>query len=304
MVKTADAKIITSKKGKTCCYINNPDGKGTPILVIHGGPGFGSDPILSEVLGLKSPMYFYDQFGCGGSDKFDNPNDYSLELFIDEIDDVRREFKLTKVILFGMCWGAGLAVAYASREETTGVEALILSSPFLNVAIWERDQMINLSLLPEPERSILGKYEEEGVYVNEYRKALIPYFQHYYFTRGDMPIISRLVFGFQPEVYRIMWGDSELICKGKLKSFDLMDRLPLIKSPVLLVSGDRDTVRVETMKLFYDGFPNAQLAIIPSAGHMIYNEQLEIVKKVIHNFVREVNHYPKKEISPVIHSSQ
>jgi proline-specific peptidase len=303
MVKSANTRIIERATGKTCCYINNPDGEGTPILVLHGGPGFGSDPVLTEVLGLKNPMYFYDQYGSEGSEKFSDPDRYTIDLFAEQIDDVRKEFRLDEVILFGMCWGAGLATAYASKDTSKGVKALMLSSPFLSIGLWEKDQMANLALLPEPERDALMKHEKEESYAAGYKKALIPYFQRYYFTRGDISLISRLVFGYQPDVYKSTWGDSELLCKGKLKSFDLMDIIPSITCPVLLISGDRDVVRTETMKVYQDRFKDAQLAIVPGSGHMIYNEQLSIVKAIIKSFIKEMDNHPKKELPSAIRSS-
>lgn len=297
-------KIIDTEGGKTCCYIKNPNGKGIPIVVLHGGPGFSSDPILSNLLGIKSPMYFYDQFGCGGSDKFDDIDKYSVETFVNQLEDVIVENKLDTVILMGMCWGAGLATAYASLKGVKNIKAMILSSPFLSTPMWEDDQMVNLSLLPDPDRNTLMQFEKNGLYLNGYRRALIPYFQHYYFTKGDLNIIHHLVFGFQPEVYRIMWGNSELLCGGRLKNFDLTKDLGKINVPVLLISGDRDTVRTETMKKYQDMFPQAQLAIIPASGHMIYNEQPSIVKKIIQSFVGDVNNYSKKEIKSMIMSAQ
>lgn len=101
-----------------------------------------------------------------------------------------------------------------------------------------------------------------------------------------------------------MWGNSELLCCGRLKNFDLTKELGKIDVPVLLISGDRDTVRTETMKKYQDMFPRAQLAIVPASGHMIYNEQPGIVKKIIQSFVSDVNNYSKKEVKSMIMSAQ
>jgi proline iminopeptidase len=298
-----NTRIINGKAGKTCCYVNNQENEGTPILVLHGGPGFGSDPILTEILGIKNPMYFYDQYGSKGSDSFDDPSKYTVELFMEQIDEVRKEFGLDEVLLMGMCWGAGLAVSYSAQKKVKGIKALILSSPFLSLELWEKDQQTNLSLLPEPDRGTILRYEAENRYNAGYRKALIPYFQNYYFTRGDVTLISHLVFGYQPDVYRVTWGDSELFCRGSLKDFDMMDVIPDIECPVLLVAGDRDVVRTETMKVYQNRFQDAQLAIIPRSGHMIYNEQLSIVKAVIKSFVKEIDNCPKKNLPSSIKSS-
>ncbi|MDR0523971.1 MAG: alpha/beta fold hydrolase [Candidatus Methanoplasma sp.] len=296
-------RTISGARGETRCYANNEGGEGTPILVLHGGPGFGSDPALTEVLGLKSPMYFYDQYGCGGSNSMKDPSEYTVDAFMDQIDEVRAEYSLDSVILMGMCWGAGLATSYASRKGARGVKAMILSSPFLSLDLWERDQRANLASMPEPERSALQRYEAEENYSMGYRKALIPYFQRFYFTRGDASLISQLVMGRQPEVYRRMWGESELFCKGALSGFDAMRGAGGIDCPVLLIGGDRDVVSAETMEAYRDGFRDAQLAIVPNSGHMIYNEQLSIVKAIVKSFVREIDNRPKKNLPSSMRSS-
>src|SRR5262245_38772201 len=51
-------------------------GTATPLVALHGGPGFPSD-YLSPLakLGDERPVVFYDQLGCGKSDR---PTDKSL----------------------------------------------------------------------------------------------------------------------------------------------------------------------------------------------------------------------------------
>jgi len=118
---------------------------------------------------------------------------------------------------------------------------------------------------------------------------LIPYFKKFYFTRGDLAIISHLVMSTQSDVYRVMWGDSELFCRGKLIDFTEFNSLKNLSFPTMLIAGDMDVVRVETLCKFWRELPEGQLAIIPRSGHMIFNEQLEIVKTTIACFLAEID---------------
>ena len=54
------------------------DGDETPLLCLHGGPGsahYCLEPL--EALGGRRRVIFYDQPGCGNSDRPDNPEDAS-----------------------------------------------------------------------------------------------------------------------------------------------------------------------------------------------------------------------------------
>jgi pimeloyl-ACP methyl ester carboxylesterase len=59
----------------------------------------------------------------------------------------------------------------------------------------------------------------------------------------------------------------ELTRAGAL-GFDAYDRLPQIKCPVLIVHGDKDILApAENAILIQDRIPQAELLIIPGAGH-------------------------------------
>ena len=60
----------------------------TPLLVVHGGPGFLSIPDVIADLSDDRPVYFYDQLGGGNSDKADQLDDYCLDYFVSELDAV------------------------------------------------------------------------------------------------------------------------------------------------------------------------------------------------------------------------
>jgi pimeloyl-ACP methyl ester carboxylesterase len=56
-----------------------------------------------------------------------------------------------------------------------------------------------------------------------------------------------------------------------LVTFNAYDRLPQIKCPVLIVHGDQDMlIPVENAKIIKERIPQAELFIIPDAGHMFW----------------------------------
>ena len=61
-----------------------------------------------EELADQRPVYFYDQLGCGKSEKADSIDDYSIENYVEELAAVLKELHLEEVILLGHSWGGGL----------------------------------------------------------------------------------------------------------------------------------------------------------------------------------------------------
>lgn len=74
------------------------DAAGTPVLIIHGGPGICHDCL--EPMAVPRRVVFYDQYGCGRSDRAADPAAYDLDLFVSEIDAVRAGLGLEPVHLF------------------------------------------------------------------------------------------------------------------------------------------------------------------------------------------------------------
>ena len=74
------------------------------IVLAAGGPGVGHDhyhPWFSRLAGHSAVVYF-DYSGCGRSDRLSDGREYSVELFADNIDAVRRQLELDAIDLIGL----------------------------------------------------------------------------------------------------------------------------------------------------------------------------------------------------------
>lgn len=78
-----------------------------PLLCLHGGPGCPHDYFepLENMAASGQQVIFYDQLGCGNSSVPSDPSIYSLPLFLDEVEIVRRALGLDNVHLLGYSWG-------------------------------------------------------------------------------------------------------------------------------------------------------------------------------------------------------
>ena len=66
------------------------DRPGTPLLVLHDGPGVPHDYLTPlAALADTRPVVFYDQLGCGNSDKVSGTSLLTVERFAEEVGEVR-----------------------------------------------------------------------------------------------------------------------------------------------------------------------------------------------------------------------
>ncbi|MFP4498432.1 MAG: alpha/beta fold hydrolase, partial [Vulcanimicrobiota bacterium] len=141
--------FIDTEHGKIWCSAYGEKQANTPLLVVHGGPGFLSMPQTVSDFSTDRPVYFYDQSGCGRSDKAEDSETYSLDNYVEELSLVRNKLGLSEVVLLGFSWGCGLICSYMLKKKPAGVRGIILSGPLLSSPMWEKDQKDNISELPE-----------------------------------------------------------------------------------------------------------------------------------------------------------
>ena len=134
-----------------------------PLLCLHGGPGFSHD-YLQPLEALKNTgrrVVFYDQLGSGRSDHPNNPSMWTMELYLTEIDAIRRALGLDRIHLLGQSWGGMLATEYALTKPR-GLMSLILADSAVDSVQWASETNRLKSELPEEILEVLRKHESQG----------------------------------------------------------------------------------------------------------------------------------------------
>jgi proline iminopeptidase len=281
-------QYIETSRGRIWTGVFGEEKQGIPLLVIHGGPGFMSLTDVVSDLGAERPVCFYDQLGSGNSDKAADPNDYSVDGFVEELDEVRNRLGLVEVVLMGFSWGCALAVSYVLQKKPSGIIGLILSGPLLSTPLWDKDQRDNIRTMPQEVIDAIEDGEKNQDFGDAYQAAMMAYYGKYVCRLDPWPPSLMDAFGkLNMDVYRTMWGPSEFTISGKLRGFDVSPRLGELTMPVLLTCGDFDEAGVKTLKDFQLSMTHAYLAVVPHATHLHHLEQPEIYKAVVGAFLSE-----------------
>lgn len=277
--------------GKVWYQIFNKNAGGTPVIILHGGPGSSCYSLqVLKALEEDRPVILYDQLGCGRSDRPTDTSLWRIDRFVEELAQVRKALSLEEVHILGHSWGTTLAAAY-SLTKPSGVKSVIFSSPCLSAPLWEQDQKRNLEKLPIEIQEIIKRCEENGTTDSEEFEEAILEFNKQFVNRLD-PFPEWLKQGSQyrnPEVYNIMWGPSEFTVLGNLKEFDCTSQLKEITCPTLFTCGRFDEATPESTQYYSSLTPNSKFHVFENSAHMPYVEEPEEYLHVIGEFLKSMD---------------
>ncbi len=262
---------------------NNPTKK---VLLLHGGPGANHEyfqAIDSYFPKESIEYYYYDQLGSSFSDKPKDQSLWTIERFVDEVEQVRLALGLDEnnFIILGHSWGGILGLEYAFKHQNR-MKALIISN--MVPSIPDYIKYANDVLAPKLDPSVLKKireYENAGDYTNTEYLGLIE--EHYYPKHVlRMPLeewpnpVTRSLAGLNYKIYLKMQGPSEFGVVGDalLKDWDRKNDLKNLKIPVLTIGGQYDTMDPKQMEWMSTEVQNGTYLHCPNGSHWsMYDDQ-------------------------------
>jgi len=278
-------------------------GAGSPLVIVHGGPGGDHTYFLPHLLPLARThrLIFIDERGSGRSQRLQDTSLYTVENMVEDVEDVRVALNLGKISLLGHSYGGVLAEAYALKYQQN-LSHLILNSTFpstkqMNEVLAREKAQIppeKLKRLKELEAAgLFGKGEawEHGRYTAEYATLAWGngYFPFIYGARPDANYDpAGQLMGTSWELYRVMWGEhGEFVIDGNLKSVEYVDRLASIKVPTLIVVGDHDECDPALSREMHEKIAGSKLVVLPNSGHMNFVDQPGLWQDAVVGFLGE-----------------
>lgn len=245
----------------------------TKVLLLHGGPGFSHDYMDCFAQFLPQAgyeMYFYDQLGCGKSDRPDDPTLWTLPRYLDEVEEVRKALGLTDFVLVGHSWGGILGIEYALRYGAN-LRALVLSSMTASFADFAAYTTVLKNTLPIPVRQQLAALEKAGKDgSDEYGEILQRELYTRYICRLQ-PWPAGLQHSFSVAngtIYNQMQGPNEFVITGNLKTWDRWADLHRITTPTLVMGARYDEMNPKSIAREADLIPGSRLFISETGSHL------------------------------------
>jgi proline iminopeptidase len=285
-------KVWTKRVG------NNPDMK---VLLLHGGPGGTHEVFLCAdgYLPAEGIEYiYYDQLGSYYSDQPSDNSLWTLDRFVEEVEQVRIALNLDKnnFYLLGQSWGGILAMEYALKYQEN-IKGLIISNMMSSAP--EYNQYAQKVLGPLMDPAIYNEVkliEANNDFANpRYMELLM---NHYYpehllrMTLEEWPeSVYRAFKHMNQEVYVYMQGYSEFGITGDatLKNWDVKADLSNISVPTLVVGATYDTMDPEHMEWMSKEVQNGRFLLCPDGSHLAQYDDQKVYFKGLIKFIKDVD---------------
>jgi proline iminopeptidase len=265
-------------------------GTGTPVILLHGGPGFSSYYLKPlEELGDDRIVVRYDQLGGGKSHHITDTTLFTIDHFVRELDSLRAHLGFDKVHLLGHSWGTILAVEYY-RAHPEHVASLTLGSPALDIPAWEKNaRRLVTTLSDSAQRAIRVREAQHRFDAPDYQAALNEFYGRYVWRHPVQADLDSTMSTVNEGIYNYMQGPSEFTITGTLKNYDATSFLPTITVPVFYFVGEYDEANPDIVKHFASLTPRATVAVIPGAAHLTEWDNPQETVRVVRAFLRSVD---------------
>jgi proline-specific peptidase len=267
-------------------------GPRAPLLMIHGGPGGSHAAFLGALpLADERAIILYDQLDSGRSDHPNDPANWRVARFVDEVDAIRRALALPRLHLLGASWGGTVALEYAARRPA-GLASTVLESPLVSTRSWLADANALRGRLPAATRRVLESCERPAPPpISACEAATTDFYRQFNRRTGLRPEFAAyaraLPVPFNQRLYETMWGASEFVSTGSLRDYDgepLLARLDGART--LFLGGQYDEARPATLAGFAERVPGASFAVIEDAAHSIPNDNPDAWRATLGRWLR------------------
>ena len=274
--------------GHEIYYEQSGNPKGLPVIVIHGGPGGGSNATMRRFHDpSRYHIILFDQRGCGRSIPHASLDDNTTWHLVADMERLRQHIGVESWQLFGGSWGSTLAIAYAETHPERVTEMILRGIFLLRPAEirWFYQEGVNWlfpdafalfqSLIPPAERAdMVAAYHRRLTSAD--RKIQIEAARAWSVFEG-----STLSLLQDPERLKLFAADTYAIAFARIEChyfvnggfLDQPDQLlanagKLRRIPGVIVHGRYDVVT--PLKNAFDlkaAWPEVDLRVVADAGH-------------------------------------
>jgi len=251
-------------------------GQGDPLVLImgygHHSLHWGALP--QQLAGINYQVVLMDNRGVGRSDKPDVP--MSINMMADDVCGVMDAAGLKKASIFGVSMGGLIAQVFALNYPDR-LTNLVLGCTFPGGPHMVPSDPEGLKILFDYEYLQKMAPEQRSMTVfrffcsDEYIETNKESFNYYHRVTTEYPTPA-YIFKRQAEA---------------ISAEDTWDRLPLIKSPTMIITGTDDRlVTYKNSELLEERIPGAELTLLQDKRHGFFIEAMDSTRIFINGFMK------------------
>ena len=255
-------------------------GKGSPLVVIHDGPGYEKSLMYSGFDKLSSDLriIYYDQRGCGRSEPLSPVTSSTIADNVEDLEALRRYFHLERFSIAAHGWGAVIALEYA-RAHQEFVESIVLMTPISPFSPQPRDETMLDKLPTDVQQSVAEVMSQPTMSMLERKERIMRLVMPSLFYHEEASgALNLRRLRFSPDV--------NIRLSDELGSLDLFPVLGDITVPTLVVVGRHDiTTPVRDQMAYADGIRSASAVVFNGSGHFPFVEERAFFMNVVREFL-------------------
>lgn len=262
------------------------------LIVVHGGPGLTMDYLAAdfEPLAARHALILYDQRGTGRSSLVSDSAALDAQRFVDDLEALRRHFRLDRLAILGHSWGAAVAGLYAMRyPQHTGRLLIVGGIPLRRAGIVSTFQQLDASRDSATRRE-MAKWREARLAnpgdVAACRAYYVLWFRPFFRdstassrTRGDFCAGT-------PESRRNKILGVDRYTVASLGDWDWRPALREVRAPTLVLHGSHDVIPLEYAREWAGTLPEGRLLVLDGLGHFPWAEDPDRVYTAVDVFLR------------------
>ncbi len=246
------------------------------VVMLHGGPGATHDYLapFSDLARHGYRVVFYDQIGCGRSDRAESAEEYSVDRDVEDLNELREVLALDRFHLVGSSYGGLLAIGYTLAHPEP-VKTLVSVSGLADVPLAVQEMQRLKRELPPSIHSVLERHESKGEYQHpEYLAAVHEFYRRHLCRLPVWP--AELAYSLEhtsiPK-YGTMNGPNEFTIVGTLRDYDATPRLREIRTPTLVTVGRYDEVTPRVARSIHEQISGSELRVFDESSHTAFWEE-------------------------------
>jgi proline iminopeptidase len=264
-------------------------GAGAPLVVVHGGPDFDHTYLLPDMDRLADAyrLVYYDQRGRGRSHGPLNLQDIDVDLFVEDLDALRRHLGLESLALVGHSWGGLLAMHYALAHPCSTSHLVLLNTAPASAADMElagKDRVARRARYGGRMEAIASS----AAFIAGEAQAVSEYWSLDFATTFRRPEDARRLKiassredtlrgrAIEERLMERLYGDA---------AFTLLPRLETLRGvPTLVIHGELDFIPVRCSERIARAIAGAKLVVLPESGHFSYIDAPQPLRDALEAF--------------------